>query len=424
MEVAEGKTATYIFDTVAALDAWLDEEPEGLKSGDVFLIRATDVPDYWYDADNKTKQIMETTKVDLTDYATKTFVNNGLAAKANTSDLALVATTGNYQSLSNKPTQLSDFVNNMGYVDETTVEGKLANYALLNQLPTKTSDLTNDSGFLTQHQSLAAYAKKTDIPSNVSAFTNDAGYLTQHQSLTEYAKKTDIPTKVSAFTNDAGYLTSHQSLAAYALKTEIPTVPTKVSAFTNDAGYLTQHQSLANYALKSEIPTVPTKVSAFTNDAGYLTQHQSLSGYATETYVANAIVNKADKSELPTNPLVLSSQGAYNCNTLYDGKVWLIAQGSNCPSGSQYGSLFMMPYRKASGNSKPDYGVQIFIPNGDDATKPNTMFYRTSLASSWNAWKEVAVQNECNANTVDNYHVAKVSSLPSSPDQNTIYFIV
>lgn len=65
----------------------------------------------------------------------------------------------------------------------------------------------------------------------------------------------EVPTKVSAFENDKGYLTEHQSLAEYAKKTEIPTVPTNVSAFTNDAGYLTEHQSLADYALKSEIPS-------------------------------------------------------------------------------------------------------------------------------------------------------------------------
>lgn len=388
MAVAEGKTATYIFDTVAALDAWLDTEPEGLKSGDVFLIRATDVPDYWYDADNNTKQIMETTKVDLTDYATKTFVNNGLAAKANTSDLALVATTGNYQSLSNKPTKLSDFIDNMGYVDEIALDDRLANYALYYQLPTKTSELTNDSGFLTQHQSLAAYALKTDIPSNVSAFTNDAGYLTQHQSLAEYAKKSElptVPTMVSAFTNDAGYLTSHQSLAAYALKTEIPIVPTKVSAFTNDAGYLTQHQSLANYALKSEIPTVPTNISAFTNDAGYLTQHQSLSDY----------IKKDDAVEKNAS----SQQTISISSGTNDTPMFIKSRANGCYLGFKNSSDTIIGYYGVNSNNKP-----VFYYSGGD--------------------KEIAIQNQCNANTVDNYHVAKVSSLPSSPEQNTIYFIV
>ena len=87
VKVASGKTKTYIFDTVAALDTWLGVAANvaNLNSGDVFLIRALNVPDYWWDKDKNEKQILETTKVDLTGYA-KTAdipaikVNNAAAA--------------------------------------------------------------------------------------------------------------------------------------------------------------------------------------------------------------------------------------------------------------------------------------------------------------------------------------------------------
>jgi hypothetical protein len=82
-EIASGKCAAYVFDTVDALDAALAEyvaflndgaamsdanilKGETLKTGDVFLIRAVDVPDYWWDESTKSKQKLETTKVDLT----------------------------------------------------------------------------------------------------------------------------------------------------------------------------------------------------------------------------------------------------------------------------------------------------------------------------------------------------------------------
>lgn len=139
----------------------------------------------------------------------------------------------------------------------------------------------------------------------------------------------------------------------------------------------------------------------------------------------------AYRSEIPTNPLTLSAQGAYNANTCYDGKVWLVQSGSNCPSGSQYGSLFMMPYRKASGNTKPDFGVQIFLPNGDDSTKPNSLFYRTSLSNAWNAWQEIS------GTTVSGFGMngaatplkmrtisrADYTAL-STKDNNTVYIVV
>ena len=269
----------------------------------------------------------------------KAYVDDMIAAlkigdyvKAST--LATVATSGNYNDLSNKPAIPSID----GLASEAYVNTKLAALKIP-EVPTKISAFTNDVGYLKEHQSLVGYAKSADlktvaktgsyndlidkptipsttglatekyvdnkvsaiviptVPTKVSAFENDKGYLTEHQSLDLYAKKSEIPTiptKISDFENDVGYLTAHQSLAEYAKKTEIPTVPTKVSAFTNDAGYLTEHQDLTSYAKKTDIPTVPTKVSAFENDAGYLTTHQSLTEYA-------------KKTEIPTVPTKVSA---------------------------------------------------------------------------------------------------------------------
>lgn len=66
--VAQGKCKSYVFDTVDEMNTWLAETSNtvNLKTGDVFLIRAVDVPDYWWDADTSSTKILETTKVDLT----------------------------------------------------------------------------------------------------------------------------------------------------------------------------------------------------------------------------------------------------------------------------------------------------------------------------------------------------------------------
>lgn len=123
------------------------------------------------------------------DAYTKTETDELLSAKANSADLADVATSGDYDDLSNKPT-----------------------------IPV--------------------------VPTNVSAFNNDAGYLTQHQSLAGYATE--------AWVGQQGYLTSAPVSSVNgqtgAVTLTIPTVPTNVSSFNNDAGYLTQHQSLSAYA--------------------------------------------------------------------------------------------------------------------------------------------------------------------------------
>lgn len=67
-EIAQGKCKSYVFETVAELDTWLGvaDNTANLKTGDVFLIRAVDVPDYWWDGETSSKRILETTKVELT----------------------------------------------------------------------------------------------------------------------------------------------------------------------------------------------------------------------------------------------------------------------------------------------------------------------------------------------------------------------
>lgn len=157
--------------------------------------------------------------------------------------------------------------------------------------------------------------------------------------------------------------------------TQLSGTPTYYSSGTKVYG----NNSL--YAKKSDIPNV-------TQTTGTSTENVMSQDAVTKelTAITTALSNKFSNH----------AQSAYDCNTCYDEGVYLIANGSNCPSGSQYGSLFVMPYRKPTGNAKPDFAVQIFIPNGDDGSKPNSMFYRTSLADSWNTWQEVATTAELN----------------------------
>ena len=92
VKVASGKTASYVFNTVAELDTELAKADfkAKLKTGDVFLIRALNVPDYWWDG--SAKQILETTKVDLSPYA---LTANIPGIKVNNATAADTATTAN-----------------------------------------------------------------------------------------------------------------------------------------------------------------------------------------------------------------------------------------------------------------------------------------------------------------------------------------
>jgi len=114
--------------------------------------------------------------------------------------------------------------------------------------------------------------------------------------------------------------------------------------------------------------------------------------------------------------------GAINANECYDGGIYCIKGGSNCPS-AQYGNMLVIPYRKTEGNSTPDFAGQILINNGDDA-KPDSMYYRTSTASAWRSWHEVAakdVDNNFSTNqTINGWLITtgdcKVNGVPYTPN--------
>lgn len=112
----------------------------------------------------------------------------------------------------------------------------------------------------------------------------------------------------------------------------------------------------------------------------------SLSNYATVSMLSNY----ATISSLGEYMKVTPTNGARNANGIADAGLYELSGGSsNLPFGAQYGVILSLPYRKAYGNTSTDFTTQIALPNGDDSSYPNSMFYRTSLSSSWNAWQRV-----------------------------------
>ena len=111
--------------------------------------------------------------------ASETYVNEKVAAikvpsldgYAKTADLSTVATSGSYEDLINKPTIPST----TGLASEAYVNEKVA-AIVIPEVPTKVSELENDKGYLTEHQSLADYSTtaqvQTMISSAIGAITN------------------------------------------------------------------------------------------------------------------------------------------------------------------------------------------------------------------------------------------------------------
>lgn len=198
-EIAAGKCDAYTFGTTTELDEWLSvtENTIHLNNGDVFYIREVGVPDYWWDKETQSKQILETTKVDLTDYARKENIPLNVSQLEN--DAKYITASEADAKLGEKQDKLTEYV--------SSVNGKSGKVSLNSSdvgalpfdtfIPDKVSQLENDKGYLTEHQDLSAYAKKSEIPtipSNISAFNNDIGY----------AKKTEIPNIPSSLPANGG----------------------------------------------------------------------------------------------------------------------------------------------------------------------------------------------------------------------------
>lgn len=97
------------------------------------------------------------------------------------------------------------------------------------------------------------------------------------------------------------------------------------------------------------------------------------------------------------NNFIYWDRGSLDVNNQYDAELGMISSGTNVPCGSNYGVVLTLPYRKMRGNTTPDFGGQIFLPNGDDDTHPNSMFFRTALKETWNTWQEVATVAQTDA---------------------------
>ena len=218
-----------------------------------------------------------------------------ISGKANSADLADVATSGDYEDLINTPT-----------------------------IPTNVSDLTNDAGYITGYTetdpTVPAWAKESTKPTYTAAevgatTTSDVNSLIASAigninsfdvEIVQELPSSNISTNTIYFiaktgiTNDAydeymyinngwemigntvidlsNYLQS-SDIAAWAKAANKPTytasevgalpsttsIPAATSDLTNDSGFITSAD-------------LPTKLSDLTDDVGYLTAHQDISG--------------------------------------------------------------------------------------------------------------------------------------------------
>ena len=231
----------------------------------------------------KSNELIDT--VDLTGYATETYVQNKITEASLSGgevDLSGYATKDDLNTKADK----SEIPSLEGYATETYVTNKIAEASL-------SGGEVDLSGLVTKDE-LATKADKTAIPIKTSQLTNDSGFLTAHQDISNLALKSELhshtnktvldgitSTKVNEWNNKSNFNGDYNSLTN---KPIIPTVPTKTSQLTNDSGFITSVPS--EYITESELNTeLSTKAN--------ISDIPSLTGYATETYVNDKLGDKS-----------------------------------------------------------------------------------------------------------------------------------
>lgn len=264
-----------------------------------------------------------------------------------------------------------------------------------------------------------AVASKAD-----SSHTHDDRYYTESEINTKLSGKSDTSHTHSAYVNQNAFSNVKIGSTTIAADTAMDTLTlvgsnvTLTPDATNDKVTIEITKNDVVAALGYTPPTTDTKVtvdsalsSTSTNPVQNKVVNAAISDLkskvgdtAVATQISNAIASKSDTghthddryyTETESKAEFLSwNRGAYDVDTLYDAGLWMVASGSNVPSGTAYGVTLTLPYRKLTGNSTPDFGAQIYAPNGDDATKPDSLFYRTSDGATWHGWKEIATTDQ------------------------------
>lgn len=226
---------------------------------------------------------------------------------------ATVATSGDYNDLSNLPTIPSlvgyateEFVTSQGYitsipsnyVTESELTAALAPYALATSIPSlsgyATQQWVRDQNFLTQGDmpgevDLTGYAKESWVLSQGFITSIPSEYITQtelNSALSGYATTDNIPSL-------NGYATqTWVNSQGFAKTTDIPTIPTNISSFTNDSGYQTSAQ--VNAAIQAVVGAAPAALDTLKEIADALNNDPDFAATIT-----NQLAQKADLSDIP-----------------------------------------------------------------------------------------------------------------------------
>ena len=332
------------------------------------------------------------------------------------------------------------------YVDDAIAEipsQDLSSYAKKTDLPKRTSQLTNDSGFLTKHQSLEGLATESFVQNKIDAIPS--------VDLSDYAKKRDIPNLEGLATEQ--FVTDKiaeaelgggdtADLSAYAKTADLekvafsgdyndlknqPTIPegyddtaikNRVLALENKEDKDTVYndseirQLIANKQDKGDYLTaVPAEYITETDleNKGFLTEHQSLSDYYTKQE-ANSLLSKIPKFSILVVD-VLPDAGD-------NGTVYLVPSKRQGADNMYAEYIYVDGFWEQLGVQEFDltgYATQNWVSNQGYLTNHQSLTaYATKTWADQQYVKKANISNWALAASKPTYTAEEVGALPDS----------
>lgn len=201
---------------------------------------------------NNTWELIGSTQVDLTGYATQDWVNNQIKDFLNESQVTQIVNN----SLTNYYTKTETY-------SKTEVNNLLNGKANADDIPTKTSDLTNDSGFIDNSvDNLENYYKKSETYNQTEI----------NNLLSNKADISDIPTKTGDLTNNGDGTTGSKYITNSDLNTELESKQDKI---TGGATTIVTNDLTVNRALVSNANGKVAVSNTTSTELGYLSGARS-----------------------------------------------------------------------------------------------------------------------------------------------------